>query len=170
MSAADASQVDSQLFRDVLSRWASGITVVTCRTAAGAPHGMTANAFCSVSLIPPLILVCIDHRHQTHGRIEQDQVFGVHILGHGMQEISDRCAGFRGEAGHNLSDLACEISESGVPILRDAICWMECGLWRSYDGGDHTIFVGEVRRAAANEGEPLLWFNRGYHRVKHDAP
>jgi flavin reductase (DIM6/NTAB) family NADH-FMN oxidoreductase RutF len=127
---------------------------------------MTASAFTSVSLEPPLILVCVDRRTRTHGYLPEQGAFGVHILGVGMEEVSDRCAGFRGEAGHWLDDLPHRVERTGAPILDGTLAWMDCSVWRSYDGGDHTIFVGQVEAAGATDGQPLLWFERGYQVLR----
>jgi flavin reductase (DIM6/NTAB) family NADH-FMN oxidoreductase RutF len=157
--------VDAETFREIMSRWASGITVVTCRRD-GEAHGMTASAFCSVSLEPPLVLVCIDRRHRTHRFIREQGAFGVHILGAEMEGLSNRCAGFLGERGHCLEDLPHRTEVTGAPILNDALSWMDCTLWETYEGGDHTIYVGEIQAGGAGDGGPLLWFERGYRRLE----
>ena len=156
--------IDGATFKSILSRWASGVTVVTCHREGGI-HGMTASAFCSVSLEPPLVLVCINHRNKTHGYLQEQRAFGVHILGSDMDELSDRCAGFRGEAGHWLSDVPHFTATTGAPILEGTLAWMDCSLWQAYEGGDHTIYVGEIQAGGTAEGEPLLWFERGYRRL-----
>lgn len=156
--------VDSRTFREIMSRWASGITVVTCRRDGGI-HGMTASSFTSVSLDPPLLLVCIDRRTRTHEYVQAQGAFGVHILGSDMQDVSDRCAGFLGEEGHWLQDVEFHAEATGAPILDRAWAWMDCTVWQAYDGGDHTIFVGEIQAGGVTEGEPLLWFDRGYRHL-----
>jgi flavin reductase (DIM6/NTAB) family NADH-FMN oxidoreductase RutF len=82
-----------------------------------------------------------------------------------MQEISDRCAGFLGEEGHWLQDVEYHTELTGAPILDRTLAWMDCSVWQAYDGGDHTIYVGEIQAGGAAEGEPLLWFERGYRRL-----
>ena len=156
--------IDAATFKAILSRWASGVTVVTCRHD-GSVHGMTASAFCSVSLEPPLVLVCVARHNRTHEYIGAQGTFGIHILGADMEEISDRCAGFRGPDGHCLNDVPIRSAATGAPILADALAWMDCSLWRAYDGGDHTIFVGEIQAGGVGDGSPLLWFRRGYRQV-----
>ena len=156
--------VDAQTFRDVLSRWASGITIVTCADG-GRVHGMTASSFTSLSLDPPLVLVCVGKGKLTHALIEAEGQFGVHILDPEMTEISDRCAGFRGEEAHWLDDLPRRTEVTGAPILEGALAWMDCKLWKALDGGDHTIFIGELQAGGCAEGRPLLWFQRGYHEL-----
>lgn len=156
--------VDSRAFKEIMSRWSSGITVVTCRREGGI-HGMTASSFTSVSLDPPLLLICIDRRTRTHEYVSQQGAFGVHILGSDMQGVSDRCAGFLGEEGHWLQDVEYHTELTGAPILDGTLAWMDCTVWQTYDGGDHTIFVGEIQSGGVSEGEPLLWFERGYRHL-----
>ena len=154
--------IDPQSFRDVLSRWASGITIITC-AAEGRVHGMTASSFTSLSLDPPLVLVCVGKDKLTHALLETEGRFGIHILGPGFEEISDRCAGFRGEEAHWLDDLPTRREVTGAPILEGALAWVDCTLWKALDGGDHTIFIGDIQAGGCAEGAPLLWFQRGYH-------
>jgi flavin reductase (DIM6/NTAB) family NADH-FMN oxidoreductase RutF len=156
--------IDADTFREVLRRWASGITVITCRREGGV-HGMTASAFCSVSLAPPLVLVCVAHQNRTHDYIRDEGAFGVHILSTEMEEISNRCAGFLGEEAHWLNDVPNHREVTGAPILDDALAWMDCSLWKAYEGGDHTIYVGEIQAAGAERGKPLLWYQRSYRTV-----
>lgn len=157
--------VDQETFRDLMSRWASGITVITSQHE-GRPHGMTANSFSSLSLNPPLVLVCVGKGKLTHSLVYEHRAFGIHILDSTMQELSDRCAGFRGEDAHWLDDVPSHREVTGAPILNDSLGWMDCTLREALDGGDHTIFIGEIQAAGSREGEPLLWFRRGYHTLK----
>jgi flavin reductase (DIM6/NTAB) family NADH-FMN oxidoreductase RutF len=156
--------ISPDTFKELMRRWASGITVLTCRHD-GEVHGMTASAFCSVSLDPPLVLVCVGREHRTHAYIREQGVFGVHILDGSMQRLSDRCAGFLGEAGHSLGDLPHREEATGAPILEGVLGWLDCTLWEAHDAGDHTVFIGEIQAAGARDGQPLLWWNRGYHAL-----
>jgi len=156
--------VDPTTFREVLARWASGITVVTCRRPDGI-HGMTASSFCSVSLEPPLVLVCVDRRARTHEYLQEAGAFAIHLLDGRGEEISNRCAGFQGDDGQKLDGESWRVEVTGAPVLDGTLAWMDCSLWRAYDGGDHTIYVGEVQAADTGEGEPLLWYRRGYRRL-----
>jgi flavin reductase (DIM6/NTAB) family NADH-FMN oxidoreductase RutF len=156
--------IDNHTFKQVMRHWASGITVVTCRRPGGI-HGMTASSFCSLSLEPPLLLVCIDRRNRTHDYIREQGSFGVHLLGSDMTDLSDRCAGFLGEEGHWLQDVEFHTEVTGAPVLDRALAWMDCSVWQIHDGGDHSIYVGEIQAAGEAEGSPLLWFDRGYHRL-----
>ena len=130
---------------------------------------MTASSFSSVSLDPPLILVCVNRQNLTHELIQQQGCFGVHILADGMQPVSDRCAGFEGEEAHTLDDIPSRIEVTGAPILEKALAWMDCSLWKACDGGDHTVFIGEIQAAGTLAGEPLLWYSRNYHRLAPGA-
>ena len=156
--------IDALIFKQVLRRWTSGVTVVTCRRDDGV-HGMTASSFTSVSLEPPLVLVCVDRRTRTFDYLRQQHAFGIHILGTDMEEISNRCAGFLGEEAHELDDVPHRTEVTGAPILNDTLAWMDCSRWQVYEGGDHAIFIGEIQAAGARDGSPLLWFNRDYRAI-----
>src|SRR5262245_8290256 len=116
-----------------MSHWASGITVVTCLNEAGQVRGMTASSFSSLSLTPPLVLVCVVKSTTTHALIEAERRFAIHILDHEMEELSNRCAGFRGDDAHLLHDVAHHTEATGAPVLDDALGWLDCSLWQAYD-------------------------------------
>jgi flavin reductase (DIM6/NTAB) family NADH-FMN oxidoreductase RutF len=130
---------------------------------------MTANSFTGVSLDPPLVVVCVDHRTRTHEHLKASGLFGVHILRAGQEELSQRCAGLSGEPGNRIADLAPQISALGIPLLDDCLAALECRVKAAYEGGDHTIFLGEVLSAQSAEGEPLLYFNRAYQQLSGTA-
>ena len=155
-------------FKLSLSRWASGITVITTKREDGI-HGMTASAFASVSLDPPLIMVAVGKHNRTHSRIAEQQAFGVMILHTGQEEISNRAAGFQGEEGNFLLGVPHHFGATGAPILDDCSAWLECSLYASYDGGDHTIYVGKIEATGVHDGEPLLWYGRGYRRLSEET-
>jgi flavin reductase (DIM6/NTAB) family NADH-FMN oxidoreductase RutF len=152
--------IDPVEFRRILSRLATGVTVVTTVEPGGAPRGLTASAVASVSLDPPLILACVDRTSDTHDCIERAGVFAVSILGEDDEALAVRFAG--GLAPMKFHDVEHGRAATGAPILARALAWADCRLWASYDGGDHTIFVGEVVAGAAGEGAPLLHFLGGY--------
>jgi flavin reductase (DIM6/NTAB) family NADH-FMN oxidoreductase RutF len=126
---------------------------------------MTANSFTSVSLNPPLVLICVDKKHLTNALILEGKPFAINVLHSEAAELSNRCAGFRGLDGHWLDDIETRIETTGAPILAEAFAWVDCTLWQAYEGGDHTIFVGEIQAGGTTGGEPLLWFARGYRRL-----
>ncbi len=154
--------VDAGLFRSTLAQFATGITVVTTRDAQGRPMGLTVNAFSSVSLDPPLVLVCIDNRSDTHGAFEASRVFGVSILREDQEHFSRRFA----QAGREkfaAKDL--HLGQTGVALVPGALAHLECRVVSAQAAGDHTIYVGEVVRLDAQPGRPLLYHASGYQRL-----
>ena len=152
---------DSRDFRNALGRFATGVTVVTL-WRDGSLHGMTANAFSSVSLDPPLVLVCVDKKGSTHGLIEAVGRFAVNILAEDQEHLSRYFAGKRDPA---VSIPLDPTTKARSPILQGVIAWLDCELWNSYDGGDHTIFVARVETLHVSGGRPLLFFEGRYERL-----
>jgi len=150
-------------FRAALGRFASGVTVVTVETADGGVHGMTANAFCSVSLQPPLVLVCIDHLAETYLRVRERGEFGVSVLKEDQEALSEFFADpeRNPDAAYRLG-IRYRKMKSGTPVLEDALTNLDCHVIDAYAAGDHTIFVGEVRESLLGEGSPLLYFRGRY--------
>jgi len=155
--------IDKELFRQVLSHFATGVTVVTTLDAARRPQGLTATAFTSVSLEPPLALVCIDKTAETYAHFAPAGVFAVNFLALDQREVSQR---FAKHGGDKFSATSWRPGELGTPILAGTIGYVECRIVHSYDGGDHTIYVGEIESAAAAEGQPLLYFRHAYRQVE----
>jgi flavin reductase (DIM6/NTAB) family NADH-FMN oxidoreductase RutF len=155
--------IDPVEFRRILSRLATGVTVVTTVEPGGEPRGLTASAVVSVSLDPPLLLACVERASDTHDCIERAGAFAVNILGEGGEALAARFAG----ASAPTKFVAVEHgrAETGAPILAGALAWADCRLWASHEGGDHTIFVGEVVAGGAGDGDPLLHFLGGYARL-----
>ena len=128
---------------------------------------MTASAFCSVSLQPPLVLVCVKKGNHTHGLIEAAQGFGVSLLAEDQKGISNRFAGWGDKPQDHFDDLGDARGEvSGAPFIAGSMAWLDCTLHSSLDGGDHTIFLGEVQGGTLH-GErgdlrPLLYFAGNY--------
>lgn len=162
--ASDRSQeVSPADFRAVLGRFATGVTVVTTRTAAGEPAGLTVNSFTSVSLDPPLILFCLDRAAGSFPAFESGEGFAVNILGAGQEQTSNRFAD--PQADRFVVD-PTEVWESGAPILRDALAALDCAVHARHDGGDHMILVGRVLRLQVlAEGEPLLYWRGSYRQL-----
>jgi flavin reductase (DIM6/NTAB) family NADH-FMN oxidoreductase RutF len=147
-------------FRAALSRFPSGITVVTSRGPAGELYGITVSAFCSVSLDPPLILVCIEKTTASHTAIQGSRSFAVNILPAGAEQLSER---FSLPASDKFENVDHRSGVDGVPVLDEALVALECRLENAFDGGDHTIFVGLVERASIKDGRPLVYFHGSYH-------
>ena len=146
-------------FRSVMGRFATGVTVVTATTPEG-PVGMTANAVCSLSLDPVLLLVAFDNDARTLRVVRETGRFGVNVLSAGHEDLARLFASKKPErekfAGvpHTVHD--------GIPVIEGALAWVGCRLERLIPGGDHTIGIGAVEAAEAGHGEPLLWFRGGY--------
>jgi flavin reductase (DIM6/NTAB) family NADH-FMN oxidoreductase RutF len=158
--------IDQADFRRALGQFASGVTVVTTRDSAGRPYGLTVSSFCSVSLEPPLVLVCIDHRSEAHDGFEASQLFGVSVLAEGQEEWSRRFAegGPAKFAGATLGG-----GHHGVALVPGALAHLECRVVSAHEAGDHTIYVGEVLALSVQPGRPLLYHARGYCRVTNGA-
>ncbi|NLN29007.1 MAG: flavin reductase family protein [Firmicutes bacterium] len=151
---------DSLAFRKALGQFATGVTVASVKTDAGV-HGMTANSFTSVSLEPPLVLVCVDKTRQTHGLLLAEGRFGISVLAREHEAVSNWFAGRRGQAAHFVWRNDVTVS----PVLDGALAWFDCTLEHAYEGGDHTIFVGRVDRFGTGHGSPLLFFQGRYTSV-----
>jgi len=152
-------------FRRALGCFATGVTVITV-DQEGEVHGMTANAFASVSLNPPLVLVCVDRRARTHAHLHARQRFGVNVLGQDQRAISEYYA--RATANNQHPEEAgahFDRTSHGTPRLSGALAYLECRLHTAHDAGDHTIFIAEVEDALVREGNPLLYFRGRYHNI-----
>ncbi|HEY7596962.1 MAG TPA: flavin reductase family protein [Actinophytocola sp.] len=150
--------------RDVMSSFATGVTVLTAGGEHG--HGMTANAFSSVSLDPPMVLCCIARTAQMHEAILRSRHFAVNVLS-AEQEPVARYFASRGRPRGLAQFDEVEWSSgprSGAPLLAGALAWLECELAEVYHGGDHSIFLGSVLDAARRPGEALLFFGGGFHQ------
>lgn len=150
-------------FRAALGRFASGVTVITVPTADGGVHGMTASAFCSVSLRPPLVLVCVDHLAETYLHLREHGCFGVSVLKEEQEALSEFFADpeRNPDAAYRLG-ITYRQMKSGMPVLAEALAKLDCSVVDEHPAGDHTIFVGQVNEVALEEGSPLLYFRGRY--------
>ena len=156
--------LDPDTFRSVLGRFASGVTVVTARDDHGRDHGMTVSAFCSASLVPPLVLICVDHSASSHDVLLAVSHFGVNVLAAHQESISRR---FSGSDEHLRFDgLGYTRGVSSVALLDDALAHIECRRVSHHTAGDHTIVVGEVEAAVAHADRPLLYYRGGYAQLE----
>jgi flavin reductase (DIM6/NTAB) family NADH-FMN oxidoreductase RutF len=149
-------------FRAALGRFASGVTVVTTKDSNGNWHGITVSAFCSVSLDPPLILICIDVNTGSQYALTQTDSFVVNILRDNQQYISDRFASYLPD---KFETIKYRLGIDDLPVLEDALANLECRLVNAHNNGDHTIFVGQIERVTVNDGEPLVYFHGNYHKI-----
>jgi flavin reductase (DIM6/NTAB) family NADH-FMN oxidoreductase RutF len=154
-------------FRKAMGSFATGVTVITV-DYEGAVHGMTANAFTSVSLDPLLVLVCVDHRARTHTHLHARKRFGVNVLADSQRAISEYYA--RPTQTHESAEQeagACfDRTGHGTPVLHGALAYLECRLHSAQEAGDHTIFIAEVEDVVVREGDPLLYFRAAYRQIE----
>lgn len=154
--------IDDAQFKLAMSHFASGVTVITTEHD-GARYGMTVASFASLSLHPPLVLVCIEKSVKSHDAIEAAGKFGVSILSAAQSDVSGR---FASKADDKFAGIAIRTGTTGVPLVEGATCTIECRVHESFPGGDHTIFVGEVLEARTADGAPLVYYRSGYRELK----
>lgn len=154
--------IDESRFRQVMGYFAGGVTVVTTEHE-GRYYGMTVSSFCSLSLRPPLVLVCIDQTVETHDALAGSGRYAVNILERRQEHLSRR---FAARENNKFLGVAWRTGNLGLPILEGVLASFECRVQATLPGGDHTIFVGEVLHADIHEGSPLLYYRRGYHELK----
>lgn len=154
------SDVNPALFRQLLGRFATGVTVLTTRDAEGRPVGMTASSLASVSLNPPLLSVCVDFTADMHRALSASGTFALNILSADQQEISRRFAELTPE--ERFTGISWQETDDGHVVLRGALAHIECERYADFPLGDHTLFVGRVTGGNVADGEPLLYYRGGY--------
>ena len=158
--------VDEASFREAMSRLATGVAVVTT-SLEGKLYGVTVNAFCSVSLDPPLVLVCIDQLSRSRHLIAESHVFAVSILSWQQQFVADRFAARAPLVDTAFTGVPYSIAITGAPVLARSLAWADCQLSQSLTAGDHAILVGAVIAAGvAGDGEPLLFYSGRFERLR----
>jgi flavin reductase ActVB len=150
-------------FRSALSRFASGVTVVTTKDEAGKLHGITVSAFSSVSLDPPLVLVCIERSAGSHQVFQQSGVFVVNILSSEQRDLSER---FASQIPERFEGVGMTLNIDGIPVLSNCLANLECRVKLTADGGDHSVFIGEVESSTVREGDPLIYFRGDYRNLE----
>jgi flavin reductase (DIM6/NTAB) family NADH-FMN oxidoreductase RutF len=162
--------LNSSEFRKAMGCFATGVTIITV-DLDGEVHGMTANAFASVSLDPPLVLVCVDHKTRTHAHLHAKKRFGINVLGEDQRAISEYYA--RVERSHESTEAEAgarfDRTQHGTPMLHGSLAYLECRLRSAEVAGDHTIFIAEVEDVVVRDGDPLLFFRGKYRRVGGDV-
>jgi len=165
------SPTNPDAFREAMAQFASGVTVVTT-VQGGVDHAMTASAFTSVSLDPPLVLVCVDKTTRFHQAVARSRAWGASVLT-GPQEPLARWLAQRGRplAGQLDGHPHRRGEHTGAALLEEALCRLECRTWEMYDGGDHTIVVGEVvwLEVGAVEEPALVWFRSYFSSLQRSA-
>ncbi len=153
--------VDDARFKLAMSHFASGVTIVTTQHG-DKPYGMTVASFASLSLHPPLVVVCIEKSVKTHEAIVAAGKFGVSILEERQADVSGR---FASKTEDKFAGIEILQGALGVPLIAGALCALECRVQQQLPGGDHTIFVGEVTDVHVGQGSPLVYYRSGYHAV-----
>ncbi len=157
-------------FRRAMGQFATGVTILTV-DLEGAVHGMTANAFASVSLDPLLVLVCVDHSARTHAHLHAKKRFGINVLCENQRAISEyyaQAVSANDEAETRVG-ARFERTRHGTPILHGALAYLECRLVSTQEAGDHTIFIAEVEDVVVRDGKPLLFFRGDYRSIGDSA-
>lgn len=163
--AGEPGQDPAAAFRRTLGMFATGVTVITTQ-AADQVHGMTANAFMSVSLRPPLVMISVDRRARMHALLHEGRRYGISVLADEQRALSDRFAGHAGDgAGEVEFDLVHE-----TPLVRGALAHLVAKVVRSYWGGDHSLFLGQIEYARYGQGRPLLFHGGQYEHLLARAP
>ena len=161
--------VGPEQFRGALRYWASGVSIVTTARDGGI-QGITVSSFSSLSLEPPLVLICIDRAAVSHDLIARRGAFAVNVLREDQVALADAAAGRHGPRGNRLENVAWRKAVTGAPVLDDCLAWLDCVLVDTLPGGDHTIYVGRVEATGQTTGRPLLWFGSEYQRIATRRP
>ena len=155
--------VSSDEFRSVLGRFPSGVTVVTTKATDGSDQGMTVSAFCSLSLEPPLVVICIEKTASVYPALTTAPAFIVNILSAKQEQVARR---FSIVDIDRFEGIGFSRSTNGIAVLDDVLGVIECNRFSLHDGGDHTIVVGEVEAGRAENGAPLLYYRGGYAQME----
>ena len=161
---------NQEAFRGAMRFFATGVTIITVDDR-GEVHGMTANAFTSVSLDPMLVLVCVDRTAKTHAHLHTRQRFGINMLSEQQRLVSEHYADEERErkSAEQLTGAKFDRTQHGTPVLQGALAYLECRLMSEQDAGDHTIFIAEVEDVVIRGGRPLLYFQSGYWSIGHEV-
>ena len=154
--------IDPQELRRVMGHFATGVTIITTRDKGGTHFGLTANAFLSLSLNPPLVLISVDKSAQCYSCFDESRVFTVNFLSEDQEEISRR---FATKGVEKFAGLEWREGNNGAASLEGVMAHIECKIVETHDGGDHTIIIGEIVSATASGERPLLFFKGKYQRL-----
>jgi flavin reductase (DIM6/NTAB) family NADH-FMN oxidoreductase RutF len=165
-----AMPTNQEAFRSAMRCFATGVTIVTVDDQ-GQVHGMTANAFTSVSLDPMLVLVCVDRSAKTHAHLHTRQRFGINVLSEQQPRISEHYADEARDLknAEALTGAKFARTQHGTPVLEGALAYLECRLMSEQDAGDHTIFIAEVEEVVIRSGRPLLYFQSAYWTIGREV-
>ena len=144
--------------REVMGSYPTGVTIVAATEADGVPFGLTVNSFTSVSLDPPLVLVCIGHTSASHDRLVSSTHFSVNVLSDAQDDVAGRFA--REPSEGRFDEVPWRMGDLGCPLIDESVGWLECSVHEVLSGGDHSIVVGRVEKARVTDRSALL-FHRG---------
>lgn len=154
--------IEKNQLRQVMGHFATGVTIITTFNKNGQMQGLTANAFTSVSLEPPLLLISVDKKAESWPAFEESKVFTVNILADEQEALSRR---FAVSGGNKFEGVAYRRGANGAAILDGTLAHIECTLYAAYEGGDHSIYLGEIQEAEVREGKPLVFYRGGYRAI-----
>jgi len=157
--SACAGRVDASTFRAVVGHSPTGVSVVTARDADGCHYGITVSSYASLSLDPPLVLICIDTRSRIHSVLSAARSFAMNILCVEQEPLARQ---FSSRADDRFAGVSCSPGKSGDLLISNAIAYLECRLVEVVSAGDHSIFIGAVSAAGARDGSPLLRYRGAY--------
>ncbi len=152
-------------FRKACGHWTTGVAIVTTIDVDGKPYGLTMNAVTSLSLTPPLFLICVDNRSDTLEPLRRSGVFCINVLAQGQQDL---CMAFAKKGENKFDKIPYASAATGAPILAGHLMAMDCEVTQMFEGGDHKIFVGEVKTISLNEdpdSEPLIYYRGSFANV-----
>ncbi len=157
--------VSSEQFRQACGRFATGVTIASVLDAEAVPHGLTVSSFSSVSLDPPLVLICLGHAVTAIELFRSAAYFGINVLAEGQEPLAEL---FARKGCDRFEGLEWYRGETGVPLLPDTLAAIECAVVARHTAGDHDILVGGMVRMRVSEGAPLLHFASRYRRLALD--
>jgi len=157
---------DAELFKQVMRRWASAVTIVTT-SVNDAVYGLTVSGFAGISLDPPLVMVSVGHDQNSHVWLQDGGCYAVNFLTEDQIDLSDRFAGRRPDVPDRFAGVPYHTQASGAPILDGCLAWFDCRVVAAHVVGDHTIFIGEVLAGeVVKEARPLLYYDGAYRRLE----
>ena len=156
----------NDLFKELMRRFAAGVTLVTFNENKKF-GGLTVSSFCSLSMDPPLVLICIDRKIVSHDSLEKADTFGVNICNSEQGKLAWDFANSNIDKNELIGSLPHTLTKLGTPLLDGCLATMECKITQKYDGGDHTIFIGQVEEGECDENaEPLVYYGSGLGKFK----
>jgi len=155
--------MEQELFKKVMRRWVSGVTILTTRIGEEV-YGLTVSGFAGISLDPPLVMASIGHNQDSHNWIRDGGCYAASFLREDQAYLSDRFA--TADVRERFAGVPYRTAASGAPVLEDCLAWFDCRVAAMHVVGDHTLFIGEVLAGAVvSDGLPLVYYNRGYPRL-----